>query len=215
MTTDEKSNKLLSDSLKTENSREKFLELLDKRIEENRKSLGGLFVILILCALSFNLLLQTKISEINIGPLKINDNKVIFALIPTIFTFVYYKYIMIWVEISEQKRTYNNLTSIIFEIENNSTLNNVIKPFSITDSIFKHQENEKGFLGCLTNLFWIPIGLFMMFIPFVYEYYLIDKLVRNLKPTNFFEWFLFICPIIISIYTIITLINVVRNGLKK
>lgn len=207
-------NKLLHENLQTKEKQEKYLEILDKRIEENRKSLGGLFIILIFSILAIHLLLQTKILEINLGPLKITDNKIIFGLIPTIFTLVYYKYLMIWVEISDQKRIYNALTSNYFSLNPKSLLIDKIKPFSIIDSIGRHTKDENT-LGFLTNLIWIPISMFVLFSAFIYEFYLIYKLFIDLQPKNIFDWFLFICPMIISIYTILMLMNVIKNQFKN
>lgn len=207
-------NKLLHENLQTKEKQEKYLEILDKRIEENRKSLGGLFIILIFSILAIHLLLQTKISEINIGPLKITDNKIIFGLIPTIFTLVYYKYLMIWVEISDQKRIYNALTSNYFSLNTESILIDKIKPFSIIDSIGRHSKNGNT-LGCATNLIWVLISMFVLFSPFIYEFYLIYKLFIDLQPKNIFDWFLFVCPMIISIYTILMLMNVIKNQFKN
>lgn len=202
--------KLVPENLQTKEKQEKYLEILDKRLEENRKSLGGLFIILIFCVLANHLLLQTKISEINIGPFKVTDNKIIFGLLPTIYTLVYYKYLMIWVEIADQKRIYNVLTSIYFSLDNKSLLIDKIQPFSLVDSVIRHQKS-KNTLGCLTNLVWLLIAIFVLFSPFLYEYYLIYKLFIDLQPKNIFDWFLFICPILISIYTILMLMNVIRN----
>lgn len=202
--------KLLQEDLQAKEKQEKYFEILDKRIEENRKSLGGLFFVLIFCVLANHLLLQTKISEINLGPFKITDNKIIFGLLPTIYTLVYYKYLMIWIKISDQKRIYSIITSNYFSLNNKSLLIDKIKPFSIIDSIDRHQKS-KSTLGCLTNLIWIPIGLFVLISPFLYEYYLIYQLFIDLQPKNIFDWFLFICPILISLYTILMLLNVIKN----
>jgi|GEM_PF-5607454 len=206
--------KILQENLQTKDQQEKYLEILDRRLDENKKSLSGLFIILIFSVLAIHLLLQTKISEINIGPFKITDSKIIFGLVPTIYTLVYYKYLMIWVEISDQKRIYNLLISKYFSLKDTSLLSDKIKPFSIIDSIGRHQKNGKT-LGCLTNLMWIPIALFVLFCPFLYEYYLIYKLFIDLQPKNIFDWFLFICPILISIYTILMLINVIKNQFNE
>lgn len=121
---------------------------------------------------------------------------------------------MIWVEIADQKRIYNVLTSNYFLLENNSLLIDKIKPFSLIDSIDRHQKNG-NILGCLTNLMWLPIALFVLLSPFLYEYYLIYNLFIDLQPKNIFDWFLFICPILISVYTLLMLINVIRNQLNN
>lgn len=216
MKKDEQIRLLLSNDLKSEDSKEKYLNILDKRLDENRKSLSNLFIVLIISILAFHLLLETKISEINLGPLKIVDNKIAISLIPTIFTIVYYKYLMVWFDMIEQKRVYKLLTLQIFKFKNKSYLNDRISPFSITDSIDKHYSSEqKNVFGCLTYLLLLPTVFLIMVFPFAYEYYLINKLFKILTFTTKFEWFLFISPVIICGYTILMAIKAIQKDIKK
>jgi len=213
---DDKIKTLITEELKSENAKEKYLDILDHRIDDNRKSMGRLFLVLLLTTLAFPLLLETKISEISIGPLKIIDSKIGLGIIPTIFTFAYYKYLMIWFDIVEQKRTFKLLTSELFNIDLKSFLNERLKPFSITDSIDKHHSRGKmDSIGCLSLFFWIPTGFVLIFFPFVFEVYLIKKLFEILQPESIFDWLLFITPIMIGIFTLLMLIQVIRNDLKK
>ncbi|RSK39047.1 hypothetical protein [Mangrovimonas spongiae] len=216
MSKDEKIQSLIKEELKSESSREKYLNILDHRIDDNRKSMGKHFLVLLLTALAFPLLMETKISEISIGPLKIIDSKIALSLIPTVFTFVYYKYLMIWFDLVEQKRTFKLLTAELFGIDVKSFLNDRLKPFSITDSIDKHHSQRKlDSIGCITYFFWIPTGFILILFPFAFEFYLIKKVFEILNPKSIFEWLLFIAPILIGLFTILMLIQVIRNDLKK
>ena len=125
----------IKEELKTEKYKEKFLDILTQRMEENRKALGRLFLVLLLTFIAFPLIAETKITEISIGPFKIVDSDIALALIPTIFTYAYYKYLLIWFDFVEQKRTYRLLTMDYFNFKTDSFLNDRLNAFSIIDSI--------------------------------------------------------------------------------
>lgn len=216
LTKEERISLILTRDLKTEDQKVKFLEILEKRLEENKNSLGSLFIALLLCGFAFQLILQTKISEVNLGPFTVNDTKIIFLIIPSIFTFVYYKYLMIWYDFIEQKNVYKVLTSLIFDVEYESYINDRIKPFSITDSVGKYHNQKKiNLTGCLGYLLWAPIGLIIILFPFVYEVYLIYVLITNINDYNFINILLVITPILILILTILMLTKVIEKDVKS
>jgi hypothetical protein len=115
--------KIILKQLKSTDSREKYLNLLINRIEDNRKSLSSLFIIMLLTIFAFPLIVETRISEISIGPFKLQDNSFAISIIPSIFALCYYKYITIFVDLTEQKELYKVLTSQIFAIKEISYLN--------------------------------------------------------------------------------------------
>lgn len=157
MTKDQQISKIIFEQLDTIESKEKYLNLLNSRIDENRKTLSSLLVIMVLTAFAFPLIVETKISEISVGPFKLRDNLFAISIIPSIFSYCYYKYAAIWTEVIEQKFILKNLTSKIFSIKENSYLNERLKPFSFADHIIEHsiRVQSKKF-GCLLGLFWIP-----------------------------------------------------------
>ena len=207
--------KLIQKQLTDQQSKEKYLDILNVRIEDNRKSIGKIFIILILTTLSFPLLIDTKIVEISLGPFKIIDSNIVLSLLPLIFNYSYYKYLMIWYDLAEQKITYKLLTSIVFNIGQKSFLNERLKPFSITDSISKHHNQEKNDkVGYLAALLLIPSGLILILFPFIFEIYLLIKVFEVLRPKYFFEWLIFITSILTVLFTILMLIQVIKNDLN-
>lgn len=203
-------------NLKNSEQQQKYLEILEKRMDENKKSIGNIFLLLVLCGFAFQLLLKTKISEVNIGPFKLNDTNIIFLLIPTVFTFLYNKYLMIWYDFVEQKTVYKVLTSLIFDIKDESYLNDRIRPFSITDSVSKYHNQDKWNLtGCLSYIFWVPVGVFILLFPFIYECYLVYEIINNLESISGFYYVIITTPILIIIFTILMLIRVVEKGLNE
>lgn len=203
-------------ALNTESSKNKYLDILERRIEDNRKLMGKISLSLLIIGLSFPLILETKISEFSLGPLKIIDTKIIISLTPIVFTFLYFKYLMIWFDLVEQKKLYKILSANIFKIEIKSFLNERLRPFSITDSVEKHHSNQKlDKFGVITYLLWIPTGFFILISPLAYELFLIKKLHETIKPESLIEWTLFISPILITTLTIIMFIQVINNSIKE
>ena len=153
MTEDEKIKKELKDSILTSESKEEYLNLLNQRIEDNRKAMGRLFLALILLGVAFPLLKEYKITEVSVGPFKISDIQIVILIIPTVFNFMYYKYIITWFDLIDQKRIYTNLTSIIFEIKKDSNLNKKLRSFSFTNSLDNMFSNGKMDFFWMSSLF--------------------------------------------------------------
>ena len=216
MSKDQRIYEYIQQELKTENSKEKFLDILTQRMDDNRKALSRLFFVLILSAVSFPLIAETKISEISIGPLKIIDSNIALAAIPTIFTYSYYKYLLIWFDLVEQKRTYRLLTLDYFNFKPNSFLSDRLNPFSVVDSVSRHHTQKKlDLIGCLSYLIWIPTVFVLGFLPFGVEFYLIKETIKTIVPISFIDWTIIIIPILIALLTILSLIQVFRNDSKK
>ncbi|WP_299252039.1 hypothetical protein [uncultured Lacinutrix sp.] len=205
----------IKEELKSENAKEKFLDILSQRMEDNRKALSRLFLVLLLTAIAFPLIAETKITEISIGPFKIIDSNIALAIIPSIFTYAYYKYLLIWFDFVEQKRTYRFLTLDYFKLKPNSFLNDRLNPFSISDSISRHHTQERfDAIGCLSYLLWIPTAFVLIFLPFGIEFYLIKEMFETIKPVSFIDWVIVLVPILIALFTILSLIQVIKNDLK-
>lgn len=123
---------------------------------------------------------------------------------------------MIWYDFVEQKNVYKVLTSLIFDLEYESYLNDRVRPFSITDSVSKYHSQEKwNVTGCLSYLFWVPIGLTILLFPFLYEFYLVYELINNIDSITGFYILIVIAPILIIIFTILMLVRVIEKGVKE
>ena len=212
MDKDEKIGSRIDDSLNSNESKTQFLSILDERISSNRKLMSRLFTMLIITGFAFPLLIEAKISEISFGPLKIIDKQIIIGLIPTIFSFTYYKYISVWLDLVEQKNTFKNLTSKLFNIEIDSFLNQRLKQFSVLDSLMKyHQQDKMDKIGCLSYILWIPAALILIFFPFSFEFYMTKHLYYSLDQKNLIDWSLVILPIALFLFTILTIVQAFRK----
>lgn len=187
---------------------EKYLKLLTYRIEENRKSMRRYSSILILIILIYYLIFNFKIPEISIGPLKLEDNSIAILLLPSIFSFIYYRYILVWIELADQKHIYSNITSKLFNLDFDSLLHIRLRFHSLIESFSIHHLNEKSnVLNFIIGLLWIPIGYGLIILPFIFEVYSIVNIYRNFEIDTFLFWLLFLTPIIIGLFTILVLIK--------
>lgn len=203
--------KLISVELK-----EKYLNLLIVRIDENRKLIAKLFTIMLLTVFAFPLIIETKISEILVGPFKLNDNNIAISIIPSIFAYCYYKYISVWIDLVEQKNVFKELTAIIFNVESKSFLNERIRPYSFIDSIINyHLEDNSKKVGCINSLLWLPIMILFLIFPFLFEYYAVKILYLKYGLDTILEWFFFIIPILSGLFTIIMLFQVGKKDIKR
>jgi hypothetical protein len=203
--------KLISVELK-----EKYLNLLIVRIDENRKLIAKLFTIMLLTVFAFPLIIETKISEILVGPFKLNDNSIAISIIPSIFAYCYYKYISVWIDLVEQKNVFKELTAIIFNVESKSFLNERIRPYSFIDSIINyHLEDNSKKVGCINSLLWLPIMILFLIFPFLFEYYAVKILYLKYGLDTILEWFFFIIPVLSGLFTIIMLFQVGKKDIKR
>jgi hypothetical protein len=204
MTKEEQISKIVIEQLNTVELKEKYLNLLNFRIDENRKSLNTLLTVMVLTVFAFPLIVETKISEISIGPFKLKDNLFAISIIPSIFAYCYYKYAAMWIELIEQKFICKNLTSKIFSINETSYLNERLKPFSFADHIIYHSAQVKSKkLGCFLGFFWIPTIIGLIFFPFLFEYYTVKTLYLKTGLNKILDWVFFLTPIITGVFTIL------------
>lgn len=216
MSKQENISKYITEELNSAELREKYLGIINQRIDENRKAINGISMILILTIFSFPLIQETKITEISIGPFKLNDNSFAISIIPSIFALCYYKYVTIWIDLVEQKSVYKILTSKIFLLKEKSYLNDRIKHYSFLDSIlYLHFEEKSKILGCFVSLIWIPILLGFMFFPFYFEYYTVKTLYLKFGLKNIFDWTFFMTPILIGVFTILMFIQAGKKDLER
>ena len=211
MASEEKIKKAINEQLEIEDQKQ-YADLLINRIEENRKTMSRLSITLFFCIFAFPLITESKISDISLGPFKLNDSLIALGLIPSIFAFTYYKYITVWIDLVEQKMTYKVLVSEIFSFKPETFLNQKIWPYSFLDSIMMHhlKEDSKS-LGCITMLFWIPIGLILILFPFVFEYYTIHTLYNKFGLDTFLKKTVLFLPALMGLSTIHIIIQVIRK----
>jgi len=204
--------KLLNDK----DSQEKYLGILNIRIEENSKTSRKLFNIMLFIVCAFPLILETKISEISLGPFKLMDNSIAIGIIPTLFALTYYRYMTVWFDLNEQKELYKNLTSKYFNLGIESFLNEKLTPYAFVESIAKHHFNEKSkFLSLVVKALWIPIIFMMIIFPIGFIYYSVINLYKQFGLEDIIDWIIFLLPIFIQVLTILISIQSAKSSIEK
>ena len=210
MSKEEKIRRALDEQL-TDSNQERYADLLINRIEENRKSLSKLFFTLILCVFAFLMFSESKISEISLGPFKLTDSTIAIALLPSVFAFLYYKYLTIWVDLVEQKMTYKLLTAKLFSIDHKSFLNQKLRPYSFLDSIYNNEEDYKSILGCITMGILLPIGLLITFSAFAFIFYTVYTLYHKFGLDSIHKKVIFLLPVLLGLFAVLTIIQAFKR----
>lgn len=204
--------------LKNSELKNKYLDLLNQRLDENKKSLNILLMMMFFIIVAFPLILETKISEISIGPFKLRENSFALCIMPSIFAFCHYKAVQIHLLLNRQKRYYRGLTSVLFNHRQYSVVSNIIKPYSFLDSThyYHFTENSKVLVNFL-KILWAPIQLGIIFLPYWFIYTTIKTLYYKYGLDNIQEIMFFLVPILLSFFTIILIIQDIKrmNRLDK
>ncbi|GGG25109.1 hypothetical protein GCM10011344_27220 [Dokdonia pacifica] len=188
--------------------REKYLDILTNRIEGNIKLNSKFINIMLLCILAFPLLVSSKISEISLGPFKLVEDSIIVLLIPTVFTFIHYRYMSVWANITQQKEIYKYLTSNIFSINTNSLLNYNISLQSFTESaILNHIRGGSRFLIKTMAFIWLLMLFIVFVIPYAFGIYGVCILYTKLEFNSVINWLSFVIPIFLMLGTLIATVQ--------
>jgi len=203
----------ITTQLKDKGTQEKYINLLNVRIDENRRISNSLLKIMIFSAIAFPLILETKISEISLGPFKLLDNSIAIGIIPTLFAFTYYRYMSVLSDLREQKKAYRHLTTVLFDIKYDSFLNNNLSPYSLVDSIGKfHFNKESKATLILTFLFWIPVLLTIIFMPIIFVLYAAYKTYITFGLDSYIDWGMVLTPFVIIIISFIMVYEAVNKS---
>ncbi|MGN7812486.1 hypothetical protein [Flavobacterium sp. 22076] len=190
--------------LKSKEKRNKYLDLLNQRIDENKKSLNRLLLIVLFLIIAFPLILQTKIDEISVGPFKLQENTIALYIIPSVFAFCHYKIIQVYLVISSQSKYYMGLTSVIFKHRQFSVANNIIKPYLFLESTaYYHLTEESKSLKKILNFFWYSMLLGIILFPYWFIYYTLKSLFIKYGLNSIQDLMFFLSPIFISCFTFV------------
>lgn len=194
--------------LKTDELKNKYLDLLNQRIDENKKSLNKLLMIMLFLFLAFPLISETKISEISVGPFKLKENSFALYIIPVVFAFCHYKMIQIQLILDRQIKYYRGLVSVIFHHRDYSIVSNLLKPYSFLDSTryYHLTESSKPLINFI-KIFWAPIHIGIILSPYWFIYYTVKTIYYKFGLDNIQVIIFFLAPILISFFTIILLIQ--------
>ncbi len=210
--TDDIINVYFKEKLESNELKNKYLDLLNQRIEENRKSLNRLVMIMFFLVIAFPLILETKISEISVGPFKLKENSFALFIIPSIFAFCHYIAVQVVILLNKQIKYYKGIVSVIFKHRDYSVVNNLLKPYIFLDSTrYFHLTEKSKALSIIIKIFWAPIHIGITLLPYWFIYYTSKIIYYKFGLDNIQEILFFLAPIIISFFSIILVIQVFKR----
>lgn len=199
--------------LDTDEKKYKYLDILDSRIDENKKSMNRLLMIMLILSIAFPLILVTKIRDINIGPFTFNDNNFVLLTIPSIFAFCHYKAIHLQILLSDQIQYYQNLLSLTFNHNVNSLVNLFLRPyFFLRNSVGEHYSEKSKIIIKALNPIKVILALGILFLPYYFIFYSLNQIYMKFGFENTQEKFLFAIPIFFNILSILIKIQVLKRN---
>jgi hypothetical protein len=202
---------ILRINLKTEKDKEQYLSLIISRMDESKRIMNKALILLGTFIAIFLLLAFADLKDISAPFLEKIDKRTVFFCLPSVFSAVYYYYILTWMHFVQQKQIYRHLTSQIFNVEVESHLNDHIQPYSFMEIFDKHHDTEnKNVLGCLTNIIALPFLIISIFLPIIFVSFVLYKNDDELKLEGWHEWIGYVVPGIVAILLLLMLIKSVR-----
>lgn len=202
---------ILRIELKKKKVKEQYLSLIISRMDESKRIMNKALILLGASIVIFLLLAFANLKDISAPFLEKIDKRTVFFCLPSVFSAVYYYYILTWMHFVQQKKIYRHLTSQIFNIEVESHLNDHIQPFSFIEIFDKHHDTEnKDTLGCLTNIIILPFLIISIFLPIIFVSFVLYKNNDELKLEGWNEWIGYVIPGIIAILLMLMLIKSVK-----
>ena len=209
---DDITNVYFKKKLNTDELKNKYLDLLNQRIDENGKSLNKLLMIMFFLVIAFPLILETKISEISVGPFKLKENSFALYMIPSIFAFCHYKVIQVQILLNDQITYFKTLASVIFNHRDYSIVSNLIAPYAFLRSTYSLHFTEKSTtLIRFLKIFWTPITLGIVILPYWFIYYAVKSLYHKYGLDNIQEIMFFSAPILMAFFSIVLIIQLINR----
>lgn len=204
------------------NDKEKLIFFLNVIIEKAKsldKQINFISILMILLILIYFLGEMNINSEIQIGPLKINDIKIIYNLFPLILSYLIFKFVILNAHRAEIKKIIKFFAKSYFEFDNSKVdilqtdeFTRIVMPMSIYDEIGKI--NFKTNTGCISILLILPFLLlsaapYLLVISWIYPQLII------FKKLDFYNSFFLISTIWILVLIIYYTIKTMIIGYKE
>lgn len=182
-----------------------YLDIITQNIKDNLRVMNRNSYLLVLSAVLFYLIKNDFISlaENNFLGFKINskDDTLILNLILVLFSFLYFKNISIWYQVSNLKRCFDDVSTKLFDLGLNSGSLHLLRPFFLlqnTDYYLVNNNKVKGVKKIPIILSYFAV----MIAPIIFEIYALVYLIINSYPN-----FLSISSISITIIFLILTIQ--------
>lgn len=201
---------------KSKDDANRYLDLLMIRIDENRKKLNKLVLFMLFSSVAFFLLKDSKLIIEPIGPFKLKDNPIALSVMALLFSYSHYIHLAVWYDLMIQSGIFKNTSASIFQIKEESVLNEIILHFWFVDKLNKKQFQFKNkFLGAFEAVIYLPLLLFLTLYPFLFEWYSLFYLYENLSFEKFYDILICITLLVLNVSIVIFIYKTFRDRKKQ
>lgn len=196
-----------------------YLDSLKGKIETINARIERILLLLLLTFISYFLIQDASISNINLGIIELSKAEVGTIMIPPVFAFLYFYYVVLNNHLAVTLKMSKVLAHYLLynEIKPVSQLSNPgdiilqFLPFSFLSDLFKISLRPLAF-GCIVIILALPILLMIGFIPLWFEYYTIRYLIENYRGKS-----VLIMPTVIlsAWFAVLTVIYLVKLGFES
>jgi hypothetical protein len=205
--------KAIGNVLKSTEEKTKYLDLIEKRIDETNRNKYRSLVYLVILFFAFSFISISKIEGITFEPFEKIDSKLLLYIIPSLFSACYCYYLISWFYLKQLKHIYSNLIAALFNIEEESILHQMANQYDFMDIFEKSIESDnESALGCITNLILLPVFVVIILIPFVFPIYAIILLQQRYYLTFSSTLMVSLIPILSFIIFILIILKIRKSA---
>lgn len=176
---------------------EKIINHLNILIEKSKslaKESDYLGILLILIFLLYYIVQYSKLENLQIGPISIEDLNTINIFLPLVFSFVIFRYVLISSHKADINKTVELYSKHFYKINKKELKNGNIMfddftrsilPFSIYSELNNLVIKGKSKLGCLGAIIIFPLTLILIFLPFYIEFLMIKNSLLLWNEINY------------------------------
>lgn len=195
-----------------------FGGILEKSRSVDRQ-INFISILMILLILIYYLGEMNINSEIQIGPLKINDIKIIYNLFPLILSYLIFKFVILNAHRAEIKKLIKNFAMSYFKFENLNTnvistddFTRLVMPMNIYDELGKLSFKTK--IGCISVFLTLPLSFIAISPYFLVITWIYPQLII-FKTLNFYNLFFLISTMWILVLIIYYIIKTMIIGFNE
>ena len=186
--------------------------IIDKQI--NLSSIGMILIFLVYY------LSELKLSsELQLGPLKLSDTKILYNVFPLIFSFLIFRYVILCSHMAEIKKIIRVFAKEYFNYDNSKIdvmftddFSRMILPLSIYDEIGKL--NLKTKVGCISMMLTLPM-LVLALIPYLVLVLWIYPQIQNFKDIEFYNKVFVVLTVWLFLLSVFYFIKTMIIGVRE
>jgi len=178
-----------------------YLDILHGNWRIAYEKQNQLATVILFLAFAFELLTRAVISEVSLGPFKVNDLAIIHKLLPVLIAF-YYLQMLNW----GKKR--NEIADVYYEIINicyPSITQNKLQYYLAAEGIniigYRYRKLQNRFLRIVQDAIKVPVVFFILMAPIIFGIYAFSQLFRLFGLNDILVWLSLVSYVLIAVLT--------------